>query len=150
MRVFRDGRTTQKVNEIQHARAILFKHPDAIVHVGTDSQNKRRCTLYATVIAFRYGKRGVHYIYHVEKVKKVRDKYSRLWRETELSISAAEYLTENGIGVDFIDVDYNDDERHYSNRLLASAAGMIRGVGYEPNTKPGDQPACRAADHLIN
>lgn len=149
-RIFKHGRTAEVVNELKHARAILFKHPDAIVHVGTDSQNKRRHTVYATVIAFRYGSRGVHYIYHIERTRKIRDKWERLWKEIEMSVGVAEYLTENGIRVDYIDVDYNDSPKHYSNRLLGAAKGYCQGMGYRANVKPGDQPACRAADHLVN
>ena len=151
MRVFRHGKTNEKVqDEIKHLRALRFKHPEGVIHVGCDSQNKRRCTLYAVVIAFRYGTRGAHFIYNIERVDKMRDRYARLYREMEMSIGVADYLSENGIVVDFIDIDYNSSDRYYSNKLLSTARGWCAGLGYQTSCKPGDQPAARAADHLIN
>ena len=48
------------IDPIDHTREILKKNPFVEVHVGTDSQSLAKKTQYITVIAYRYGNRGVH------------------------------------------------------------------------------------------
>ena len=92
MRVFKTIQG-EKVNVEEHIVKILSKYPSTEIHIGTDSQIVGRITSYATVIAFRYGIRGVHYIVHKEKVKRNNDLFSRLWKETEMSIEVAEWIS---------------------------------------------------------
>ena len=117
------------------------------IHVGTDSQNHRRYTIYNTVIAYRYGNRGVHYIIHSEKIKKIKDRWTRLWKEAEMSIETAELVTSK-IKVQIeIDLDFNSDERHFSNKLVQAASGWAASLGYKVNIKPDNQIATKAADY---
>ncbi len=145
-RVFKkvDG---QVVDIVKHTLSILEECPYVEIHVGTDSQNHRRNTIYNTVIAYRYGNRGVHYILHSEKVKKIKDRWTRLWREAEMSIETAE-LVSSKIKVKIeIDLDFNSDERHFSNKLVQAASGWAASLGYKVNIKPDNQIATKAADY---
>jgi predicted RNase H-related nuclease YkuK (DUF458 family) len=137
----------QNVDIVKHTLSIMDDCPYVEIHVGTDSQNHRRHTVYSTVIAYRYGNRGVHYIVHLQRVPKIKDRWTRLWHEAELSIETAEWLTQR-IKVQIqIDLDYNVDERYFSSRLVQAASGWATSLGYRVNIKPDNQIATRAADH---
>ena len=146
------------VDDVTHAREVMAKHPDAKIYVGTDSQNKKRYTNYAVAVVFRYGYRGAHYMYHRYKIKKIRDRWSRLWKEVELSIEVANRLKEHGIPIYAIDLDFNGDETYVdsngrskqagSNMMVSSACGYCIGLGYKVIIKPEEQIAAKAADHL--
>ena len=124
------------------------------IYVGTDSQNLRRKTCYCTAICYHFtgedgmGK-GVHVIYFKEKVNKIKDHFTRLWDESQRSLELAEAMRDKGIIIERIDLDYNDDEYWYSNRLVAGGRGMVEGLGYKCAVKPEELIATRAADHAI-
>ena len=92
-RVFRMVNGDAIPDVVNHTLGILKECPWVEIHIGTDSQNHRRSTVYVTVIAYRYGNRGVHYILHKQKVKKIKDKWTRLWNEADYSIEVANFLT---------------------------------------------------------
>ena len=146
-RVFKkvDGDTV--IDIPKHTLDILNECPYIEIHIGTDSQNHRRNTVYVTAIAYRYGNRGVHYIYHKQKVKKIRDKWTRLWNECEYSIEVANWITSKiNVKVE-IDLDYNSKEKHFSSRLVGPAVGWVNSLGYKANIKPDNKIATRAADY---
>lgn len=132
---------------IKHTSDILIDDPFVEIHIGTDSQNHRRKTVYVTAIAYRFGNRGVHYIYHKHKIKKISDKWTRLWNEADYSIQIAEWLTKQVKVKIEIDLDYNSDEKHFSSRLVQPAVGWVMSLGYKANIKPHNQIATRAADY---
>jgi uncharacterized protein len=147
MKVFKttDGKI---VNVTEHTLDILKKYPNVQIHIGTDSQNYGGITSYSTVIAFRYNRNGVHYIYNKFKVDKIKDIWTRLWKEAELSIEVAEWLTKKiNVKVE-IDMDYNDDETYKSNKLITATKGWANSLGYKVNVKPNNQIATRAADYV--
>lgn len=73
--------------------------------------------------------------------------WSRLWKEAELSLEVAEWLTQQvNIKVE-IDMDYNDDENFKSNKLVSATKGWANSLGYKVNIKPFNQIATKAADH---
>ena len=126
---------------------MVSKHPFITIHVGTDSQSVAKQTQYATVIAYRLGNRGVHYIVHKIGVPKIKDLWTRLWKETEMSIKIAEKM-KKALGIEVqIDMDYNEDESFKSNRLVNASRGWANSLGYQVNMKPNIQVATRAADH---
>ena len=142
-----------KVDLIKHSKKIFQDKfvnygEDVKVYVGTDSQNKRRKSTYATVVVFRYGHRGAHYIFSRHSVKKIRDRRIRLMRECELSIEIALKLRENGIPVYSIDLDFNKDKKFGSNAVVQAAQGWCEGLGFRANVKPELLLATKAADHL--
>jgi uncharacterized protein len=135
------------IDVIPHSLNILSKYPNIDIHIGTDSQNHRRHTYYVIVIAYRYGNRGVHYILHKIKEKKIKDKWTRLWKEAEYTIETAEFINKKlNIKIQ-LDFDYNIDEKHFSSKLVQAASGWASSLGYKVNIKPHNQIATRAADH---
>lgn len=146
-RVYRtvDG---QKVDPVKYAIQYIAKKPDAKIYIGSDSQTYGGKTHYATVIAFRWGFRGVHYIYRKESFPKIRDLFTRLWKEAELSIEIAQYLEEHSaLKVEAIDMDYNESKLHDSNKLIAATSGWAKGLGFNVRCKPDEQIATKAADY---
>lgn len=150
-RVFRnENRPTEVLDVIKYTQKILSEYPHATIHVGTDSQNHRRKTTYAICVCYRIGLRGVHVIYNRQHIKpKIKDRWTRLWKEAEMSIEVAEWIQNNSsFKVKTIDMDYNQDNHHFSARLVSAAKGWAESLGYEVSVKPEEQVATRAADHL--
>lgn len=120
------------------------------MYLGCDSQTKADKTTYATTLVFHVESSGCHIIYKKEVVPVIRDMWNRLWKETELSVKAALYLRENGIEIDTIDLDYNIDPIHDSNRLVKAAVGYVESLGFKARVKPELLPAVYAADTIVN
>ena len=136
-----------KLDPVQHTIEVLKNYPYAEIHIGTDSQNINKQTYYTTVIAYRLGTRGVHYIFNKSNRKLITDMWTRLWKEAELSIDVAEWLTQKiNLKVE-IDMDYNSDESFKSHKLISAAQGWANSLGYKVNIKPNNQIATRAADY---
>ena len=136
------------VNIIDHVLESLKKNTNVQVHVGTDSQNISQETIYVTVIAFRYDNNGVHYILHKQKIPRINDIWTRLWKETEMTIEVAEWLKAQLPYLKItIDMDFNDDVFWKSNQLISASKGWAQSLGYKVNTKPAPQIATKAADY---
>ena len=136
----------EKINPITYTLKIIEKYPDVKIHVGTDSHSLNDNTRYITAIAYRFNQSGVHYIYFKNNFPKIIDKWERLWKETELSIEIAQILNNREINIE-IDMDYNSDERYYSNKLVSVAKGWANSLGFKVNIKPFNQIATSAADY---
>ena len=135
------------IDPIDHTREIIRKNPFVEVHVGTDSQSLAKITQYITVIAYRFGNRGVHYILKKNGVPQIKDLWTRLWKETELSIDIAETIKRSLNVIPEIDLDYNENENFKSNKLVNASKGLANSLGYKVNIKPHIQIATRAADY---
>ena len=136
------------VDVVEHTLEVLKTYPISDIHIGTDSQNLRNKTVYVTVIAFRYGIRGAHYLLYKEIVPKIKDNWSRLFKETELSLEVADWFTSKIKVPVQIDMDYNEDINfEISNRLIPACKGWAVSLGYDVNCKSGEQIATKAADH---
>ena len=126
----------------------LSGHPFA-VHVGCDSQNHKNHTVYVTTVVFRFPQAGAHVIYRKEKVPKILDMWTKLWGETERSVALAHLLREEaGTQIAQIDLDFNTDPAHPSNKVLSASAGYIQSLGFQSGAKPGLLMAAWAADAL--
>lgn len=148
MKIFKKIDDT-RVDVVNHTLEVIKENPDVKIHIGTDSQNDGHQTVYATVIAYRYGTRGVHYIFTKERVPRIKDLWNRLWREAELTIEVAEWFKQKvnvNIAVE-LDMDYNEDIFHDSNRLVSATKGWANSLGYVVNIKPNIQIATKAADY---
>ena len=77
---------------------------------------------------------------------RIKDNWERLWRETELSVDIARQLDKQKVKIE-IDMDYNSDERFFSNKLVAVAKGWANSLGFKVNLKPYNQIATSAADY---
>ena len=137
----------ERVDTVNHTLEIIKSYPYAEIHIGTDSQNINKETLYTTVIAYRLGSRGVHYIFSKQKKEIIRDMWTRLWKEAEYSVDVAEWLTKKITLKVEIDMDYNEDKSYKSHKLISAAKGWANSLGYKVNVKPNNQIATRAADY---
>ena len=135
-----------KIDPLDYTLNIIKKYPDVKIHVGTDSHSINDNTRYITAIAYRFNQSGVHYIYSKSNFPKIIDKWERLWKETELSIEIAQILDNKEINLE-IDMDYNSDEKYYSNKLVSVAKGWANSLGFKVNIKPFNQIATSAADY---
>lgn len=147
----------KRVNIVEHTLEQLEKWPNLKVYVATDSQDsvekskgkKRRISRYATVIVYRYGNRGAHYVYYVEDVPKQRDMFVRLYEEAARTIEAAQLIdSEIPIAFEALEFDYNNIPNFNSNRLLASVRGWALGMNYKAAFKGDEMIAAKAADHI--
>jgi len=126
------------------------KDNDIKIYLGCDSQNRGEFTTYATTLVFHIETSGCHVIYKKEKVPIIKDMWTRLWDEAERSIDTAIYLRNNGIEIDTIDLDYNTDVSHKSNKLVAAAVGYVQSLGFTARVKPDLLPAVYAADDIAH
>lgn len=135
-----------------------FPHEPFNIFVGSDSQNTTKSTVYATAIILHRIGSGAHVIFHKESIKKINDRYKRLWGEAERSVNCAEILrggtTEKLVkwsqpeGI-IIDLDFNSNPRWDSYKVLAAATGYVRGMGYKVRAKPESWRSVYAADRLV-
>ena len=136
-----------EINPFSYTLQIIEKSPDVKIHVGTDSQSENNQTKFITAIAYRYDRRGVHYIFSKTNSPKIKNLWNRLFKETELSLSIAEKL-KNKLNISLeIDMDYNENENFFSNKLVPLAKGWANSLGYKVNIKPNEQIATSAADY---
>lgn len=145
---FRKAETNEQVNLLDYCVERLNENPHVKIHLGTDSQNRKRYTVYTTVVVFRYNLRGAHFIYRTSRVPRIKDRFSRLWKECELSVEIAEWLKENSaIRIDTIELDYNNLKQTESTSLVKPTSGWVESLGYKAATKPNQLIAIRAADY---
>ena len=168
MRVFKTIHG-EKINLIQHIADVIQKYPSVTIHVGADSQSRKTITSYAIAVAFRYDKRGVHYVYTKFKVPKIRDRRERLLKEVYESVEVANWITSQMdiiVNVQFgdndieeeelerqlnlaltkevnieIDIDFNPNAKYFSYDLISEARGIAEWKGYKVNIKPYNQTA---------
>lgn len=133
------------------------------VVVGCDSQNRKRHTNFATVIFLHktsyesgMGKGGVvlwrkeqSERKHVKtEVDRRQQRKLRLLAEAQKSIETATHLNENGIKVEYIDLDLNPLPQYKSNEVLDEARGWAQAMGYNVRIKPDAISASYAADKV--
>lgn len=148
---FRTMHTHQVVDLLSYIQNLTDANRDIKIYVGTDSQNYQHSTVYVSTVVLRYSNNGAHVLYQKEKVKKITDRWTRLWNELQRSIDLAGYLkTEGGIDVTQIDLDYNSDPKYFSNKLLPAAEGYVQSLGYNVKSKPNLLMAAWAANVLCN
>jgi predicted RNase H-related nuclease YkuK (DUF458 family) len=139
---------TVEISEYVKQYIIDHKFNNLRIYVGCDSHNKGEFTTYVTTLVIHIGDTGCHVLFNKDKVKRINDLWTRLWKEVELSVELALYLRENGINIHNIDLDLNDDEAYASNKLVAAAKGYVQSLGIKPRIKPDLLPAVHAADNL--
>lgn len=138
----------ERVNIVEHTLEQLKLWPNLKIFIATDSQDDRGKSRFATVIVYRYGKRGAHYIYYVEELPRYKDMFSRLYDEAVRTIDTAKLIDgEIPIAFEALEFDYNNIPKHNSNRLLSSIKGWVLGLNYKPVFKGDELIAAKAADH---
>ena len=127
----------------------VHKNQSLNLYLGCDSHNRLKTT-YATTLVFNVSSTGCHVIYKKEIVPLISDMWTRLWGEAERSVETALYLREHGIEIDTIDLDYNINPEHKSNKLVSAAVGYVESLGFKARVKPELLPAVYAADHIVS
>ena len=82
-----------------YVREYLSKHNDVKVYIGIDSEQHKRHTTYGMVVILYHDKKGGHLIFkrdnaHDENGKriKIKDMFTKLWKEVELAAELGEYF----------------------------------------------------------
>lgn len=140
--------------------------PNLRVYIGTDSISKDGNLHYFTVIAFRTGRVGAHFIYNKTTLKSFKDEggkpdiFNKLWTEARFTIELAELLVEKGIFTReaiTLEFDYQSVTDTISKKLNPAVTGWASGLGYAFTTKYNrdhqslsmpDQVAVKAANYL--
>ena len=156
MRQFKTLNTGKEVEFIDYIRDYVIAHPETEILIGCDSQNRRNKkkrineTVYAIVIGLYNPGKGAHVLYSKFETLRERDNVSRLLNEVWFSVEVAELLkAELNIIPTWIDIDLNPDPKYKSNAALASAVGVVTGMGYQVRHKGNSPVMTYAADHLV-
>lgn len=147
IRYFKILETNERVDLLEYIADKIKENPYIKIYIGTDSQNYGGFTHYATAVVLRYNQRGGHVLYKREKLPRIRDHFTRLWKEAEYSLEVAQWLRDiSAIGVESIELDYNSAKITESSKLVSATVGWITSLGFNVKVKPGEMIACKAAD----
>lgn len=146
--VFKTMSNHQVVDLIPYLKGKIAENKDVDLYIGCDSQNDGGKTKYACVIVLHYPRNGGHVLFMKHDVERIKDKFSKLWKEVEISVEVALYLEKHGIHAKYVDIDLNPDPKFGSNSVLRSAAGFVESNGFVPRAKPYALAASYAADKL--
>lgn len=141
------------VDLLQYTLDRVKECPLLDVYIGTDSQvystkiGDKVTNVFVTVIAYRFGSKGVNFVYSKSAKFGRMGKYNRLYMEGEVSINTAKKFRELVNLPIQIDLDYNSDSKYYSNRLVSVIGSWAVSLGFKVNVKPDLQVATRAADY---
>jgi predicted RNase H-related nuclease YkuK (DUF458 family) len=137
------------IDPVSHLSEWIERNPGCKIYIGCDSNNFGDTTSFATVIVLHKENMGGHVIYSRRSEDRIRSRFERLWKEVELSVSAAHLLASWGLGKpDYIDIDLNPDPKYQSNTLLASAVGMVESMGIPARWKTKSPWAISIADSI--
>lgn len=137
-KIFRHNKVP--VNLLHHCFEQKSLHKDLNVFIGTDSISISGKIHYFTVVAFRYGKNGVHFIYTKETIESIRkedgkpDVFTKLWKECEMSMALANFFVERNVfDIDriIIELDYNSVVDTLSKQLIPATKGWVLGAGFQ-------------------
>ena len=139
----------REIDLISYVKSYLATNDNIQIFIGTDSQNRRGTTHFAFVIVLYKEGKGGHVLYSRKVVTRMRDMVERLLKEVEYSINIADELKNSGIDrILTIDLDLNEDKLYKSNKVLTSALGWCKGMGYEVRIKPMALASSYCADRL--
>lgn len=149
--IWKDLGNRQEINLVHYITNYLLEKPETKLFIGTDSQRRGGKVAYATVVVLYNERKGGKVLYAKEIMPAIKDNFTRLFKEIELSIAIGTELIESGIEQRLmnIDLDYNEDKKYFSNRLLTSALGWATSLGFECRTKPYAVAASYASDKLV-
>ena len=132
------------VNIVEHTLEQLEKWPNLKVYIGSDGQCYGDKTRYATVIVYRYGNRGAHFIYKREEIDRHKTDYMRLYEEGLRTVEAAALLEEEiPIRIEALEFDYAAVKKTISSMLVGAFKYLQNAI-----FKGGQQIATKAADHV--
>lgn len=135
-----------------YVRNYLASHPDNNIEllIGCDSQNSRKDTAYAVVVAMYTPGHGGHIIFRKWRTLKEPVRATRLLNEAWFSVETAEILRKAGLPKPkWIDLDLNPDPKYRSNEVLRQAVGLCEGMGYEVRFKTLGPLVTSIADSIV-
>ena len=135
----------------------FLAHPEAELHVGSDSQQVGKDTEYVTVVILHKPPKGGRVFFCRERIPRVRELRERLWKEVWRSTELAMELTTSPdvgkspteITVKAIHIDANVDPKHKSSKYVEELVGLAMGQGFNAVVKPEAWAASHAADHAV-
>lgn len=147
---FKTLETNIRVDLIPYCKKYIQERDNIQILIGCDSQNRKKNTIYAVVIALYTPGKGGHVIYNKNSILREKNNGVRLINEVWFATEIAEYMYANGLPrATYIDIDLNPDPKFDSNKQLAQAVGIVKGMGYNVRHK-GDSPVMTyAADRLV-
>lgn len=138
------------VDLIPYCQDYIKNYPNTQILIGCDSQNRGDNTIYAVVVGLYKPGKGAHVLFNKFSTKREKDNTSRLLNEVWHSVQAAEiFRNELNVMATWIDIDLNPDPKYRSNQALASAVGVVTGMGYKVRHKGNSPVMTYAADHLV-
>jgi predicted RNase H-related nuclease YkuK (DUF458 family) len=138
-----------QVDIVEYIAKYFEDHPHTQVLIGCDSQNRGPHSKYAIVIGLYTPGKGAHVLYRKIEIPRERDIVVRLINEVWYSTEIAEVIkNELGIVAHEIHIDLNPDPIYKSNQALATAVGIVTGMGYKVRAKRNSPMMTYAADTL--
>jgi predicted RNase H-related nuclease YkuK (DUF458 family) len=139
----------EKIDLISYIKNYVDSFPDTEILIGCDSQNRKRESVYALVIGLYKPGKGAHVVYSKFSTNREKENTIRLLNEVWYSVEVAEQIkNEIGIKANWIDIDLNPDPKFRSNQALASAIGIVTGMGYKVRHKGNSPVMTYAADSV--
>lgn len=152
----------EKVNDLVAELREKLASGGKEIHIGSDSQQSGKTTLYCTTLVVLTPSKGGMVYYTQERVPRVRELRERLYKEVWMSTELAMELTSTpdigGIGSVIgenditIHIDANTQAgngRFKSNRWAQELAGLAAGQGFKTLLKPDSWAATHTADHVV-
>jgi len=133
----------------------INRHPFCTVTIGCDSQEHSKFIKYSIVVCLHdVDESGIGHGAHVisvtieDKTRNIKsDLYTKLWQEAELALQVAELLKDCGKAIK-VHLDFNSDEKAYSNVLYNAGVGYVKASGFECEGKPTAWASTHMADKL--
>jgi len=161
----------EKIDNLgEYLRNYYIKYPRVKFYVGTDSIQNGKFTKYVTSVAMLHPElldenghlidhsHGVHLVFNKNNVPRIKDVFSRLWKETELTLEVAKYVDEelrdvweeplNNKRIPIIHLDFSTDTKYKSNQVTDLSVGWLKGEGFEVYCKPSAWVASSGSDWL--
>ncbi len=150
MRWFRTEKE-ERVNLVEHTKKVISENQNVRIYVGCDSQDYGQETKFVTVVCYRWeGRKGAHYIYLLEREKRYRDTYTRLYQEGVKSLEVLSILQEIPfLKIEAVEFDFNNIKETISTKLISTFRGWCDGLGQKSIFKGGEMIATKAADHKV-
>ncbi len=162
--LLKNGFTSPTVGEITADSMIrvitkfIKEAPDSYYKlvIGTDSQVRRlngvaECDYVTAVIIHRKGM-GAKYFWRKEKIKVPPVLRDKIYKETTMSLAAAEILVPeirksvNGSGKYELEIHIDVGQLGPTRDMIKEVVGMVTGSGYVARTKPDSWGASSVAD----
>lgn len=124
--------------------------PSYKIIIGTDSQNTYKTKMVIVVCVLKEGKGG-NFFYHIDYLKKIKDLNTKIYTETELSLSLArelnQLLHEKGVRAN-VEIHVDIGRKGKTKDLIQSILGWVNSEGLECKIKPYSFVASTIADKI--